>query len=78
MVRIHSVYVLLLLYIMCMVWLYVQMLCMSMLNVVVFLVLAYTCTVIFVYIGTIPSELGNLVALTYMSFSSNSLSGMYT
>ena len=78
MVCIHSVYVLLLLYIMCMVWLYVQMLCMSMLYVVVFLVLSYTCTVIFLYIGTIPSELGNLVALTYMTFRANSLSGMYT
>ena len=78
MVCIHSVYVLLLLYIMCMVWLYVQMLCMSMLNVVVFLVLAYTCTVIFVYIGTIPSELGNLIALSNMNFGYNSLSGTYT
>ena len=78
MVRIHSVYVLLLLYIMCMVWLYVQMLCMSMLNVVVFLVLSYTCTVIFLYIGTIPSELGNLIALSNMNFGYNSLSGTYT
>ena len=47
-------------------------------SLVVFLVFSDTCTVIFLYVGTIPSEFGNLVALAYMNFYMNSLSGKYT